>query len=134
MLDGSAIAHIALEGEIGVAPFFGGLAKQSDVEKISFARDVLVGVGSAVPTRPGDETDGHGGFDPALGCEELCVDADLPVRESSTHSAEALQHILDNDMVDGRDQPPLSSQENMHRRRIAGILVFDALLECVNGR
>jgi hypothetical protein len=49
-------------------------------------------------------------------------------------SAEALQHIPDDDMVDGRDQPPLTAQENMHRLRIAGILVFDALLECANGR
>jgi len=32
---------------------------------------------SAVPTRPGDETDGPGGFDPALGCEDKAVEARL---------------------------------------------------------
>jgi hypothetical protein len=37
----------------------------------------LVGVGSAVPTRPGDETDGPGGFDPALGSEDKAVEARL---------------------------------------------------------
>lgn len=37
LLDGSAVPHIAFESGIGVAPLFGCLAKQSDVEKISFA-------------------------------------------------------------------------------------------------
>ena len=37
LLDGSAIPHIAFESGTGVAPLFGSLAKQSDVEKISFA-------------------------------------------------------------------------------------------------
>ena len=36
-----------------------------------------MGVGSAVPTRFGDETDGRGGFDPALGCEDKAVEARL---------------------------------------------------------
>jgi hypothetical protein len=47
LLDGSAIAHIALESGIGVAPLFGGLAKQSDVEKISFAGVSTGGLRSA---------------------------------------------------------------------------------------
>ena len=34
-------------------------------------------VSSAIPTRPGDEADGTGGFDPALGCEDKAVEARL---------------------------------------------------------
>jgi hypothetical protein len=36
-----------------------------------------VRVGSAIPAGPGDETDGAGGFDPALGCEDKGVEACL---------------------------------------------------------
>ena len=36
-----------------------------------------MGVGSAIPTRPGDETDGTSGFDPALGCKDKAVEAGL---------------------------------------------------------
>jgi len=57
LLDGSAIAHIAFDSGIGVAPLFGGLAKQGDVEKIGFA-----GVGTGGPCEAHRPPEATGAF------------------------------------------------------------------------
>jgi hypothetical protein len=51
LLDGSAIAHIALESGICLAPLLGSLAKQGDIEKIGFAGISTRGLRSANHSR-----------------------------------------------------------------------------------
>ena len=46
-------------------------------------------------------------------------------------SVEALEHIPDNDVLEGRDQSPLTPQKNTYRLRVVGIFAFDALLRGV---
>jgi hypothetical protein len=41
-------------------------------------------------------------------------------------SVEALEHIPDDDVLDGGDQPPLAYQENTYRLRVVGNFAFDA--------